>query len=160
MTLCACAQGAELGEVGNRGGHGIALDDDEFGAQRARLLEGFENRNEVSGRRADEYVLFSAHYDHVGIRPGAEPDSIFNGANDDASGTTAVVALAEYFKQMGTPERTLLLGTPERLTIATLNVENLGGDDSPSAFAARAAMISVGKRLSAGSSAHFMLVSM
>jgi predicted extracellular nuclease len=40
-----------------------------------------------------------------------------------------------------TPERTLLLGTPERLTVATLNVENLGGDAPPYAFAARAAII-------------------
>jgi predicted extracellular nuclease len=39
------------------------------------------------------------------------------------------------------PERTLLLGTPERLTVATLNVENLGGDASSREFAARAAII-------------------
>ncbi len=63
---------------------------------------------QITGRITDEFVLFSAHYDHVGIRSGVEPDSIFNGANDDASGTTAVVALADYFKQMGRPERTLL----------------------------------------------------
>lgn len=62
----------------------------------------------ITGRITDEFVLFSAHYDHIGVRSGAEPDSIFNGANDDASGTTAVVALAEYFQQMKQPERTLL----------------------------------------------------
>lgn len=62
----------------------------------------------ISGNRANEYVLFSAHYDHLGIR-GAEGDTIFNGANDDASGTTAVMTLAKYFKDMGTkPERTIL----------------------------------------------------
>ena len=62
----------------------------------------------IPGRRSDEYVLFSAHYDHIGIRTAVDGDSIANGANDDASGTTAVVALARYFAGMGTPERTLL----------------------------------------------------
>lgn len=62
----------------------------------------------IKGKRSDEFVLFSAHYDHVGIRKTAGTDSIFNGANDDASGTTAVVELARYFKQMDKPERSIL----------------------------------------------------
>jgi Peptidase family M28 len=62
----------------------------------------------IPGRRANEFVLFSAHYDHIGIRPAVEGDSIANGANDDASGTAAVVALGKYFADRGTPERTLL----------------------------------------------------
>lgn len=62
----------------------------------------------ISGKRSNEIVLFSAHYDHLGIR-GTEGDTIYNGANDDASGTTAVIALAKYFKDMGTkPERTIM----------------------------------------------------
>lgn len=63
---------------------------------------------QIPGRRSDEFVLFSAHYDHIGMRPGAGGDSIANGANDNASGTAAVVMLAKYFEAMGTPERTLL----------------------------------------------------
>ena len=44
----------------------------------------------------EEYVVFSAHMDHVGIgAPDANGDTIFNGADDDASGTIAVVAVAE-----------------------------------------------------------------
>jgi len=62
----------------------------------------------IPGNRTDEFVLFSAHYDHVGVREGMEGDNIFNGANDDASGTTAVIELARYFKSHGKPERTLL----------------------------------------------------
>jgi len=62
----------------------------------------------ITGERTDELVLFSAHYDHIGIRTGAEGDSIANGANDDASGSTAVVALADYFMERRRPERTLL----------------------------------------------------
>jgi hypothetical protein len=45
--------------------------------------------------KPDEYVMVSAHYDHIGIVPPVAGDSICNGADDDASGTTAVVMLAE-----------------------------------------------------------------
>ncbi len=73
----------------------------------------------VPGTRAEEYVLFSGHYDHIGIRPAVDGDSIGNGANDDASGTTAVVALAEYYAERGTPERSLLF--------AAFTAEEAGG---------------------------------
>lgn len=56
-----------------------------------------------------EFVVFSAHYDHLGIgKPNEALDSIFNGANDDASGTTAVIMLAKYFKKINNNERTLI----------------------------------------------------
>lgn len=59
--------------------------------------------------REKEYVIFSGHYDHLGIGlPDAKGDSIYNGANDDASGTTAVIMLAKYFKQRNDNERTLV----------------------------------------------------
>ncbi len=62
--------------------------------------------------RPNEYVIFSGHYDHLGImptRPGSPvTDSIFNGANDDAAGTTAVIMLAKYFSQLKNNERTLI----------------------------------------------------
>jgi Zn-dependent M28 family amino/carboxypeptidase len=59
--------------------------------------------------KPDEYVIFSAHYDHLGIGiPDAGGDSIYNGANDDASGTTAVITLAKYFNQLNNNQRTLL----------------------------------------------------
>lgn len=62
----------------------------------------------IEGRRTDEFVLFSAHYDHIGIQQPVEGDSVANGANDNASGVTAVLELARYFKSKGTPERTLI----------------------------------------------------
>ncbi len=62
----------------------------------------------ISGHRSDEVVVFSAHYDHIGVRTVAEGDSIANGANDDASGVAAVVELARFFSEEGKPERTLL----------------------------------------------------
>jgi hypothetical protein len=58
--------------------------------------------------RKDEYVIFSGHYDHIGVLPPVKGDSIANGADDDASGTTAVIALAQYFKKLKNNERTLL----------------------------------------------------
>ncbi|MDH5367502.1 MAG: M20/M25/M40 family metallo-hydrolase [Cyclobacteriaceae bacterium] len=61
----------------------------------------------IEGNRKDEIVLFSAHYDHIGIQKEVDGDSIANGANDDASGTTAVMALAKYFKEKGKPERSI-----------------------------------------------------
>lgn len=61
----------------------------------------------IPGKRAEEIVLFSGHYDHIGYQPTVDGDSIANGANDDASGTAAVMALAKYFKGQAQPERTL-----------------------------------------------------
>jgi Zn-dependent M28 family amino/carboxypeptidase len=59
--------------------------------------------------RREEYVIFSAHYDHLGIgKPDAQGDSIYNGANDDASGTTAVIMLARYFSKQPPPARTMI----------------------------------------------------
>ncbi len=58
--------------------------------------------------RAKEQVVFSGHYDHIGILPAVAGDSIANGADDDASGTTAVVALAEYFHKQHNNARPLV----------------------------------------------------
>jgi hypothetical protein len=55
----------------------------------------------------NEAVIFSAHYDHVGTQ-GRERDTIFNGANDDASGTTALIMLANYFAHKKNNARTLI----------------------------------------------------
>jgi len=59
--------------------------------------------------KKDEFVVVSAHFDHLGIRKTTRQlDSIYNGANDDASGVTGVLTLAEYFKNKGTNERTIV----------------------------------------------------
>lgn len=72
----------------------------------------------IDGNRDDEIVLFSAHYDHIGIRPGGD-DTIANGANDNASGTTAVIELARFFHGQPRPERTLVF--------AAFTAEEAGG---------------------------------
>jgi hypothetical protein len=58
--------------------------------------------------RSNEYVIFSGHYDHLGIGKPVEGDSIYNGANDDAAGTTAVMMLAKYYAKKRDNERTLI----------------------------------------------------
>lgn len=59
---------------------------------------------------AEEFVVFSGHIDHVGTgTPDAQGDSIFNGADDDASGTAAVMEVAEAMASMETaPRRSML----------------------------------------------------
>jgi len=58
----------------------------------------------------DTYVAYTAHFDHVGIgSPNAEGDSIYNGADDDASGTALVLAVAEAFAALpDAPRRSVL----------------------------------------------------
>lgn len=91
-----------------------------------------------------EAVLFSAHYDHVDIDEKGNRGAVFNGANDNASGTTAIMMLAKYFAMRNDNERTLifcafageeigLLGSkafiknliPENI-VANINVEMIG----------------------------------
>lgn len=58
--------------------------------------------------KTKELVVFSGHYDHLGILKPVGQDSIANGADDDASGTTAMIALAKYYKKLNNNERTLI----------------------------------------------------
>ena len=95
----------------------------------------------------DEYVVFSAHWDHLGIgKPDAKGDSIYNGAADNASGTAALLQIAKAFENLpAKPERTVvflsvtaeeqgLLGSawyaqhpvyPLAKTVANLNIDVL-----------------------------------
>src|SRR5699024_4576885 len=65
----------------------------------------------IEGQRKDEIIVFSAHYDHLGIVKPAAGDSIANGANDDASGTSAVIELAKYYSHKKQPVRTIIFVT-------------------------------------------------
>jgi Zn-dependent M28 family amino/carboxypeptidase len=60
-------------------------------------------------KRPDEYVIYSAHWDHLGVgAPDAKGDKIYNGAIDNATGTTALIELGRAFAQGLKPERTVL----------------------------------------------------
>lgn len=69
--------------------------------------------------KSKEAVLFSAHYDHLGVDEKAQGDKIYNGADDDASGTTAVMNLAKYYAQRGDNKRTLIF--------SAFTAEEIGG---------------------------------
>ena len=72
--------------------------------------------------RPNEYVIFSGHYDHLGIGKPVAGDSIYNGANDDAAGTTAVMMLAKYYAKKRDNARTLIF--------AAFTAEESGGHGS------------------------------
>lgn len=86
-----------------------------------RVLERYEAPNVAAVLRGsdpalrDEYLVFSAHMDHVGVAgPGSgcrarNGDSICNGADDDASGTAGVISLAEAFATLEEPPRRSLI---------------------------------------------------
>jgi len=99
---------------------------------------------------SDEYILVTAHYDHVGVGRPVNGDSIYNGADDDASGTAALIWIAEKLAAADTPlarsivfaavtgEEMGLLGTrwyisdppvPLEATVANLNIEMIARPD-------------------------------
>ncbi len=98
----------------------------------------------------DEFVMLSAHYDHIGVgKPNAEGDSIYNGARDNAVGTVAIMKAAKYFAEhppkrsiifcAWTAEEKGLLGSayfadnpliPLNKVIYNLNIDNGGYNDT------------------------------
>jgi Peptidase family M28 len=86
----------------------------------AKRLEGFaqvprtETWNVVGILRGSDptagkdAILLTAHLDHLGLGPAKNGDRIYNGADDDASGTTAVIELARVFAGSARPARTLI----------------------------------------------------
>jgi Zn-dependent M28 family amino/carboxypeptidase len=100
---------------------------------------------------SETYVFVTAHYDHLGARPDQPGDFIFNGANDDGSGTVSVIELASALTRLKTkPRRSVvfmtvfgeelgLLGSqyygrnpifPLAKTVADINLEQVGRTDS------------------------------
>ncbi|MCU1261465.1 MAG: putative aminopeptidase [Bryobacterales bacterium] len=96
------------------------------------------------------YVLLTAHYDHIGVKPSGDGDRIFNGANDDGSGTVSVIEIANALAAMKQhPKRSILFMTffgeekglfgsryyaehplfPLKQTVAQINLEQLGRTD-------------------------------
>lgn len=63
----------------------------------------------IEGKNPNEYVIIGAHYDHLGGDPMLEGDQIYNGADDNASGVSAVLQIAKAFLATGEkPERTVI----------------------------------------------------
>ena len=75
------------------------------------VVNGCEMNNilAVIPGKSDEYVIVGAHYDHVGIGVAIDGDSCYNGADDNASGVSAVLQVARAVKNVGTaPERGII----------------------------------------------------
>src|SRR5699024_2918898 len=53
----------------------------------------------ISGSKDSSWIVISAHYDHLGVNDSLIQDSIYNGADDNASGVAGMLAIASYFKQ-------------------------------------------------------------
>lgn len=66
-----------------------------------------------------EMVLYSAHYDHIGTVIKGKELQVYNGADDDASGTSAVINLARYYAKQANNQRTLVF--------AAFTAEEIGG---------------------------------
>ena len=72
---------------------------------RARRGDSISERNIVGiiegtdPELKDEYIIISAHFDHVGIRRAVEGDSIYNGADDNAAGTCTLLGVAKSIKE-------------------------------------------------------------
>tara|TARA_R110002073_G_scaffold57778_4_gene146688 strand:- start:95336 stop:96958 length:1623 start_codon:yes stop_codon:yes gene_type:complete len=58
--------------------------------------------------RKDEYIIYSAHWDHFGIGKAIDGDSIYNGSVDNASGTAGLLAIAEAFKKSNETKRSIV----------------------------------------------------
>jgi hypothetical protein len=134
----------------------------------AAVLEGRDHR--LRG----EYVVISAHLDHVGMRPG-RPDSIFNGADDNASGVAGLLEMAEAFSRRDArPARSLLFLVPSgeekglwgsayyvehptvplRDVVADVNMDLIGRNWSDSVIVSGPEMSSLGETLRRVSEAH------
>jgi len=93
--------------------------------------------------KKDEFVIISAHYDHLG-NEGKGEDKIYNGANDDASGVTGVLALAEYFKKVGN-ERTIVFAAFTAEEMGLIGSTHFGKGIDASKFVAGINLEMIGK---------------
>jgi Zn-dependent M28 family amino/carboxypeptidase len=59
--------------------------------------------------QADEYIIYSAHWDHFGVNPALKGDTILNGALDNATGTAALIELAKAFTKLPIPQNRSIL---------------------------------------------------
>lgn len=58
--------------------------------------------------KPDEVIIYTAHWDHLGVGPVIDGDSIYNGAHDNASGTASLLTIAEAMSKMEKPKRTVV----------------------------------------------------
>jgi len=75
-----------------------------------RTIDSANVAARIQGAAApDEIVIYCAHWDHFGMDPSRPGDNVFNGAKDNASGTAALLELAEAFRKLPAPPRRSVL---------------------------------------------------
>ncbi|PWI31295.1 peptidase M28 [Flavobacteriaceae bacterium LYZ1037] len=95
------------------------------GEKNAYNLVGFlEGQDE---KLKKEIIIIGAHYDHIGYGKTVESDSIANGANDNASGTSAVLAMAKYFSEAKSNGRSLMFVLFSAEEMGLLGSKHLAG---------------------------------
>jgi len=99
--------------------------------------------------KKDEYIVISAHYDHLGMKKSGSGDLIYNGANDDASGVTGVLTLAEYFKKVGN-ERSIVFAAFTAEEMGLIGSTYFGKGIDASKFVAGINLEMIGKTPSSG----------
>ncbi|MEO1052946.1 MAG: M28 family peptidase [Bacteroidota bacterium] len=103
-----------------------------------------------ASKKTDEYILIGAHLDHIGTK-GGEQDTIFNGANDNASGVTAAVQIAQFLKQHKLKKNVIvaLFGAEEKGLLGSKHLAaRMKADDLNLSYVINFEMI--GKTLSTG----------
>jgi Zn-dependent M28 family amino/carboxypeptidase len=102
LTAAAKVKGFKAIDLGLKSSLGF---DNELARKNSKNVIGLMK----GAKRPDEYVLYTAHWDHLGrCTPAADGDDICNGAVDNATGSAALVALAEAFKAGGAPDRSVI----------------------------------------------------
>ncbi len=90
----------------------VTMDGLSLSAALNQTIKTTQSRNVAGGvtgtKYPDEYVLYMAHWDHLGMNPDAEGDTISNGAVDNATGTAVILEIGEAFVQQGAPERSAI----------------------------------------------------
>ena len=97
----------------SRGFKAVTLKDATFSANYAVDAKVITSHNIVAriegSKRPGETVIYSAHWDHLGIgQPNAKGDKIYNGAVDNATGTAALIELGRAFAKAPKPERSIV----------------------------------------------------
>lgn len=100
--------------------------------------------------KKDEFVIVSAHHDHLGVKKDGEGDRIFNGANDDASGVVGVLSLADYYAKKGNNERSILFVCFTAEEMGLIGSKHFGKDINPANFVAGINLELIGKEPKTG----------
>ncbi|TCI85573.1 M28 family peptidase [Tenacibaculum sp. M341] len=115
------------------------------GIQMSNIIGVLEGKS-----KKDEFVIISAHHDHLGMKKSGSGDRIYNGANDDASGVVGVLALAEYYAKNKNNERSLIFACFTAEEMGLIGSKHFGKNINPEKFVAGINLELIGKEPKTG----------